>query len=81
MKPERTPSREVGEGYSYVGLGYSFGIGVVLFVLAGLALDRWLHLTPVFTIVGTLVGSVLSFLNVYWKLRADSDARQSGKKE
>jgi F0F1-type ATP synthase assembly protein I len=53
----------------------------VLFVLAGLALDRWLHLMPVFTIVGTLVGSVLSFLNVYWKLRADSDARQSGKKE
>lgn len=81
MTPDRTPRREIGEGYSYVGLGYTFGVGVVLFVLAGLALDRWLHLTPVFTIVGTIVGSVLGFLNVYWKLRAETDGRQDRKKE
>lgn len=76
MGPERTPARELGEGYTYVALGCTFAAGVVLFVLVGLLLDRWLGLTPLFTIVGTLVGAVLSFLHVYWKLQAEAEARR-----
>lgn len=75
MKPKRTPGREIGEGYSHVALGCTFAAGIVLFMAGGFALDRWLGLTPLFTIAGTLVGAVLSFLNVYWKLQAEGRSR------
>ncbi len=46
---------------------------IILFMLGGLALDRWLRLTPLFTLVGTAVGAVLGFVNVYWKVQAEID--------
>ncbi len=79
MKPIRTPTREIGEGYEYVALGCTFAAGVVLFVAIGFGVDRWLGVTPVFTIVGTLGGAVLSFLYVYWKLQAEAEARRGRK--
>lgn len=63
--------REVGEGYKYVSLGLTFAAGIIFFMGMGWLLDRWLGWTPVLTVAGTLVGAVLSFLNVYWKLQAD----------
>lgn len=72
MQPESAPGRELGEGYKYVSLGCTFAGGIVVFMAGGWALDRWLRLTPLFTIVGTLVGAVLSFLHVYWRLRAEA---------
>lgn len=74
--PHSTPGRELGTGYRYVGLGCTFAAGTVLFAAGGFALDRWLGFMPVGTIAGTLVGAVLSFLNVYWKLRAETEERQ-----
>lgn len=79
MEPERTPTRELGEGYGYVALGFTFAAGILMFMGGGWLLDRWLGLTPLFTIVGTLVGAVLSFLNVYWRLQADTEARRRRK--
>jgi ATP synthase protein I len=73
MEPPAPTGRELGLGYKYVGLGCTFAAGVVLFVAAGFGLDRWFGTTPLFTIVGTLAGAVLSFLNVYWKLKAEAD--------
>lgn len=60
----------MGEGYRLVALGMNFAGGVIIFALAGLWLDRRLGSTPAFTIGGTLLGLVLSFLNIYWKLAA-----------
>lgn len=71
MPPEPAPGRELGLGYKYVSLGCTFAGGIVVFMAGGFALDRWLSLTPLFTIIGTLVGSVLSFLHVYWRLLAE----------
>jgi F0F1-type ATP synthase assembly protein I len=71
MKPDPGSSREVGDGYRYVALGITFGLGIVLFMGLGLLVDRWLGTIPWFTILGTLVGSVLSFVNVYAKLEAE----------
>lgn len=76
MEPNPTPGRELGEGYRYMGLGCTFAGGIVLFMGAGWLLDRWLDLTPVGTIVGALVGAVLSFLNVYWRLRAETERKR-----
>ncbi len=71
MKPDPGSSREVGDGYRYVALGITFGLGIVLFMGAGFALDKWLGWTPWLTMVGTLLGSVLSFVNVYTKLEME----------
>jgi F0F1-type ATP synthase assembly protein I len=69
-EPSGSP-KEVGEGYKYVSLGLTFAGGIIFFMGMGFLLDRWLGWMPILTVVGTLVGSVLSFLNVYWKLQAD----------
>lgn len=80
MDTKSSPHRAIGEGYKYVALGGTLAGGIIAFMAVGFFLDRWLGLMPLFTIVGTLVGSVLSFLNVYWKLQADLDReRQSSK--
>jgi len=71
MEPESGPGREIGEGYKYVSLGMTFAGGTILFMAAGFWLDRWLGLMPLFTVVGTLGGATLSFLNVYRRLKAD----------
>ncbi len=74
MEPEPTPARDVGVGYTHVALGCTFAGGIVLFLAAGWFLDRWLGVTPLFTIIGTLVGATLSFVWVYLKLRAETEA-------
>ena len=75
MVPNAPAGRAIGEGYRYVGLGCTFAGGIVVFLAGGWGLDRWLGTTPLFTLVGMLAGAVLSFLNVYWKLKADTDRR------
>ena len=72
MVSKSGPNRAIGEGYKYVGLGATFAGSIVVFVVAGVFADRWLGLTPLFTLVGTVLGSVLGFLNVYWKLQDES---------
>jgi ATP synthase protein I len=79
MAPRAPSGRELGEGYRYVGLGCTFAGGIVLFLAAGWGLDRWLGTTPLFTVLGMLAGAVLSFLNVYWKLKVETDRRAQGR--
>jgi F0F1-type ATP synthase assembly protein I len=71
MKPKDNSGRALGEGYKYVSLGLTFAGGIILFMGVGFFLDRWLKVLPLFTIAGTLVGAVLSFMSVYRKLQAD----------
>jgi F0F1-type ATP synthase assembly protein I len=71
--------REMGEGYKYVSLGLTFAGGIICFMLVGLGLDRWLNLMPLFTLTGTLVGTVLSFLTVYRKLLEEERRRREQK--
>jgi len=73
-EPESGPGRELGVGYKYVAMAMQFAGGIVLFLAAGWALDRWLHSTPVFTVAGTLLGAVLGFVSVYRRLQADIEA-------
>jgi F0F1-type ATP synthase assembly protein I len=72
--------RALGEGYRFLGIGMQFAGGIVFFTLGGVALDRWLGLVPLFTIIGTLLGATLSFINVYIKLQAFADAEAKRKK-
>ena len=68
-------SQEIGAGYKYLATGLRFAGGIVLFVVGGLFLDRWLGTSPLFILVGTVVGSGLSFLSVYRELVADKKNR------
>jgi len=72
--------RAIGEGYRFLGIGIQFAAGIVAFTLGGVALDRWLGLMPLFTIIGTLLGATLSFVSVYVKLQAYGDAEAKRKK-
>ena len=76
MRQPLGPPREVGEGYTYVSLGLTFAGGVILFMAIGFGLDHLLGWTPALTVLGTLGGAVMSFLNVYWKLQADERKHQ-----
>jgi F0F1-type ATP synthase assembly protein I len=80
MEPE-TPEQAIGKGYKYLAIGLRFAGGIVVFVFAGLLLDRWLHTTPIFVVVGTLLGAVLGFLSVYRELVAEPDGRKVGRSE
>ncbi len=62
------PGRAIGEGYKLLGLGLQFAGGIILFMAGGFGLDRWLGTAPILTLVGTLAGAVLSFINLYAKL-------------
>ena len=81
MKPDPSGQREVGDGYRYVALGITFGLGTILFMGVGFALDRWLHWTPWLTIAGTLLGAFLSFVNVYTKLEMERRERMKPRDE
>jgi F0F1-type ATP synthase assembly protein I len=82
IKRDPAHHREMGEGQRYLALGLNFGLGIVLFALAGVWLDRRLGSTPAFTLGGTVLGAVLSFLNAYWKLaELERKRRERGGKE
>ena len=47
------------------GLGWYIAACVVVGVLGGLGLDNFLGTLPIFTLVGTVLGSVAAFWGVY----------------
>jgi F0F1-type ATP synthase assembly protein I len=76
---DQNVGREMGEGYKYVSLGLTFAGGIVVFLFVGFWLDRWLRTTPIFILVGTFLGTVLSFLSVYRKLQEEERRRRERK--
>jgi F0F1-type ATP synthase assembly protein I len=79
MEPEKPAGRELGQVWRYESLGYTFAFSILLCAGAGYLLDRWLGLSPILTIIGTLTGAGISIAWVYLKLRqeaAESRARR-----
>jgi len=59
MAPEpddHAESRGFGAGYAIVAAGFQLAFAVLLFLGAGMLVDRWLHTKPIFTLVGVVVG-------------------------
>ncbi len=79
MGPEKTPVHEASAANSHLALGFTFAAGVIFFLGIGLLIDRRFGLTPLFTIAGAIGGAVLSFLNIYWKLEAETERRRKKK--
>ncbi len=79
MESQHTNTGRPAVRYNLFGLGGTLAAAIILFMFGGWWLDRWLGLTPLFTLVGTAVGAVLGFLNVYWKIQAEIDAERAAK--
>lgn len=77
-KRDSGPDKGMALGQKYFAAGLRFAGGIVLFVLLGHGLDRWLGITPVGVVAGTIVGTVLSFLSIYRELVADRNVDADG---
>ncbi len=77
--------RSVGiSGSEFAGVGLQFALTIVLFMFAGIWLDKSLHTSPWFVIVCVFVGAAAGFFSIYRKLmaaqrRADGGGRPSGR--
>ncbi|HXY19421.1 MAG TPA: AtpZ/AtpI family protein [Gemmatimonadales bacterium] len=57
LEPDESPEgRGFGAGYAIVAAGFQLAFAVLLFLGAGVLVDRWLHTRPIFTLIGVLVG-------------------------
>ena len=72
MKPTGT-RLALREAYRYSGLGCTFAAAVLLFMAGGWLLDGWIGVTPVFMVVGALVGATLGSVSIYRRLLVGSD--------
>lgn len=70
MTPQGARESLLRQASRYSGLGCTFAAAVLLFMAGGWLLDRWLRVTPVFSVVGALVGAALGVVWIYVKLLA-----------
>ena len=67
-QPEGDASRSMGEGYALLSVGITFALTVAGFVLLGVWLDRKLGTTPLFIVIGALVGVALGGFWMYQRV-------------
>ena len=66
------PNKSFGEGYSYVGMAFSFALAMLLFGAGGWVVDGWLHTRPLFFILGALLGGFAGFMTIYARVKKDT---------
>ena len=77
MTSSKGPNRGFGDGTQYLAAAMRFAGAIVMFLLGGYAVDRWIHTTPLFTLIGAGVGAVLGFLSVYREFKSDPDHKDT----
>src|SRR5207302_10055452 len=60
--------RSLGEGYSYVALGFTFAVAILAFGALGWVVDGWLGTRPWFALVGAAIGGVGGVMSIYYRL-------------
>lgn len=79
LEPVESPEgRGFGAGYAIVAAGFQLAFAVLLFLGAGLLVDRWLHTRPLFTIAGVLVGLGAGMYAFLRRVMAESPRPKSG---
>jgi F0F1-type ATP synthase assembly protein I len=73
---ENAASRGFGAGYTIVAAGFTLALSILLFLGAGVLLDRWLHTRPIFTLVGVLVGLGAGMYAFIVRVLAESPRRK-----
>ena len=60
--PGQVPTANMGIAFD---LGLRLGISVVLGLGGGLLLDSWLHTSPLFTLIGTVLGFAAAMYTIW----------------
>ncbi|PKB71396.1 MAG: hypothetical protein BZY87_05945 [SAR202 cluster bacterium Io17-Chloro-G6] len=61
------------------GLGWYVAACIVTGVVGGVALDKWLGLEPLFTLLGTLLGTTAAFYGLFKMIQPLLRPEQPGK--
>lgn len=64
--------------YSAIGLGWSIGVSLVVFILGGVFLDRWLGTTPWLTLIGVALGLIAAGYLLYELTLINRPDRRAG---
>jgi ATP synthase protein I len=64
--------------YGAIGLGWSIGVSLVVFILGGVFLDRWLGTTPWLTLIGVALGLVSAGYLLYELTLINRTDRRAG---
>jgi hypothetical protein len=64
-----------------LGYGLTWALSTVAFLLVGSALDRWLGLKPVLTLLGAFIGAGAGFYTMYHRLVIAPRERDAGRRE
>ena len=64
--------------YSAIGLGWSIGVSLVVCILGGVFLDRWLGTTPWLTLIGVVLGLVSAGYLLYELTLINRPDREAG---
>ncbi|HEX6473686.1 MAG TPA: AtpZ/AtpI family protein [Candidatus Limnocylindria bacterium] len=67
-RPERNTAAGIGMA---LDLGVRLGVSVVIGLGAGLLLDNWLHTSPIFTLIGMVVGIAAAMYTI-WDVARDA---------
>ncbi len=65
------PNQGYGDGTKYLAAALRFAGAIVIFLLAGRALDGRIQTAPLFTLIGMVLGGALGGYSVYREFRAD----------
>lgn len=80
--PSRKPVDNAVSGAEFAGIGVQFALAILVFVFAGVWLDKRLGSTPWFTLIGVFVGAAGGFYSMYRKITASQrrDAEQQARR-
>ena len=70
-RPERNTAAGIGMA---LDLGVRLGVSVAIGLGAGLLLDSWLHTSPIFTLIGMVVGIAAAMYTI-WDVARDAMRR------
>ena len=65
LSPKHSWQQSIREVGPYLDLGMRMALSLVVGVFGGLWLDRKIHTTPLFLIIGFFFGSIAGFWSIY----------------
>jgi F0F1-type ATP synthase assembly protein I len=73
---ENKTAQGYGQGWEYVAVGFTFAFAILAFGALGWVVDGWLHTRPLFFIIGAFAGGFGGFMNIYYRVKRDTEARK-----
>ena len=70
--------RQLGAAGTALGLGCSIVTSIILWVVGGILLDKWLDTAPIFTLIGIALGLVTAGYQLYELAQVGQKERKPG---